>query len=189
LTEPDIARSTRSAALVLILFIISLAVFVWLAARADALGSPPTDEELTARFLSHEADFTALVKMIDSDRRVLPLGTEPFDLADIVAAGAGTARIRIDNYKILLAKIDARNFRYCPRHGNVVVPVSESRENSDKSTKSYLYLSRDEPPPLAFHQRSGGRGSGIYSATVDERIKGRWFIRHDRTVAVAIAPY
>jgi hypothetical protein len=160
---------------------------VLLTAYAVARGSHPTDEELTARFLSHESDFQALVRMLDSDRNRLTLKAEPFDLPDLVAAGESA--VRIQNYEALLAKIDARNFRYFPRSGNIVLPVSQSGENLPKSAKSYMYLSRDEPQPVLDHRSYGWREPGMYFVTGDHRIKGQWFIHHDGTLVVAFAPY
>jgi hypothetical protein len=169
------------------LLVAAPAILVVLAGYSLSLGSHPTDEELTARFLSHQVDFDTLAKMLDSDRGRLPLGSEPFNLAAFVAAGASTARI--SNYEAVLARIGARNFRYFPQSGNVVLLVSESAGHLAKSTKSYLYLSRDDPQALVYHRSYGWRGPGVYFVSGDYRIKGRWFIRHDGNVVVAFAPY
>jgi hypothetical protein len=123
--------------------------------------------------------------MLDSDRRKLPLTDEPFDLADLVAAGASNE----GDYKVLLAKIDATNVRYFPRSGNVVLPVAQPREHFTDIKKSYRYLSREQPQPFLPHPSYAWRGPGIYFVTGDHRIKGQWFIHHDGTVVIAFAPY
>lgn len=181
------ADRSRTAVFLSCLFVVVPAVLVLLAAHTAARGSHPTDEELTARFLSHESEFQSLVQMLDSDRGRLPLGAGPFELADMVAAGAGTANI--GNYANLLAKIDVKNFRYFPRSGTTVLPVSDAAEDFAGAKKAYLYLSREEPQPLLHHPSYAWRGPGIYFVTGDHRIKGKWFIHHDGTVAVAFAPY
>jgi hypothetical protein len=185
--EEAAVRSARRAVFMLCLLLAAPAVLVVLAGYSICRGSHPTDEELTARFLSHPLDFETLRQMLDSDRGRLPHGAGPFDLTDLVAAGASTARI--GHYEAVLARIGARNFRYSPLSGNVVLPISTSGDNFANSTKSYLYSSRDEPQPLLYHRSYGWRGPGAYWVTGDHRIEGRWFIRHDGTVVVAFAPY
>jgi hypothetical protein len=66
---PD--RPPWAAILVLSLFIIVPAVLVMFVGYSVARDSHPTDEELTARFLSHEADFQVLVPR--SGNFVLPV--------------------------------------------------------------------------------------------------------------------
>jgi hypothetical protein len=132
---PD--RPSWAAVLVLSLFLTAPAVLVVFVGYSVSRDSHPTDEELIARFRSHEADFRALV----------------------------------------------------PRSGNLVVPVSESGNNLVKSTKSYVYLSHDDPQPLLYNRSYGWRGPGLYRVTGDYRIEGQWFIHHDGAVAVAFAPY
>ena len=87
------AGSAWPAVFLLSLLVVAPAILVVLAGYSVSQGSHPTDEELTVRFLSHEADFQTLAKMLDSDRGRLPRGTGPFELTDLVAAGASTARI------------------------------------------------------------------------------------------------
>jgi hypothetical protein len=185
LRRPVANRSSWTQLLVLSLFVAVPAAIVALSGYSAARGNHPTDEELTARFLSHEADFQALIQMLDSDRRRLLLADGPFDLGDFEAAGAA----RTGDYKVLLAKIDAINLRYFPRSGNVVLPVAQSGEHFADTKKSYLYLSREQPQPLLDHSSYAWRGPGIYFVTGDRRIKGQWFIHHDGTVVVAFAPY
>ena len=180
-------RSARRAVFMLSLLSAAPAVLVVLAGYSVSWGSHPTDEELTARFLSHPLEFETLRQMLDSDRGRLPPGAGPFDLAALVAPGTSAARI--GNYETVLARIGARNFRYFPQSGNVVLPVSESGGSLAKSTKSYLYSSRDDPQPFLYHRSYGWRGPGAYWVSGDYRIKGQWFIRHDGTVVVAFAPY
>jgi hypothetical protein len=177
-------RGSWSDVLVLSLFVAVPLVLVLLAGLAAARGSHPTDEELTARFLSHESDFAALTHRLDSDRGRLPPGTESADLADFVQAGAGRG-----DYEVLLARVGATNFRYFPRSGNLIVPVSKPGDPFAVTRKSYSYLSREEQQPLLHHQSYASRGPAVYWATGDHRIKGRWFIHHDGTVVGALAPY
>ena len=185
LRPPVTNRSSWTQVLVLSLFVVVPAVIMALSGYSAARGSHPTDDELTARFLSHEADFQALVQMLESDRRRLSLADGPFDLAELVAAGAA----RNDDYQALLAEIDATNIRYFPRSGNIVLPVARSGEHFADTKKSYLYLNREQPQPLLHHPSYAWRGPGIYFVTGDHRIKGQWFIHHDGTVAVEFAPY
>jgi hypothetical protein len=173
--------------LVLSLFVAMPLVLVLLAGLAAARGSHPTDEELTARFLSHESDFEALTHMLDSDGGRLPPGTVSADLADVVHAGAG--RARMGDYEVLLARIGATDFRYFPRSGNLIVPVSRPGAQFAVIRKSYSYLSREEQQPLLHHRGYASRGPVVYWVTGDHRIKGRWFIHHDGTVVGAFAPY
>jgi hypothetical protein len=185
LTLPVVKRSSWTQVLLLSLFVAVAAAIVALSAYSAARVSRPTDEELTARFLLHEADFQALLQMLDSDRRKLPTGDGPFDVADLVAAGAA----RQGDYQVLLAKIDATDVRYFPRSGNLVLTVAQSGEHFTDTKKSYLYLSHEQPQPLLHHPSYAWRGPGIYFVTGDHRIKGQWFIHHDGTVVVAFAPY
>jgi hypothetical protein len=173
--------------LVLSLFCVVPLVLVLIAGRTAIRGGYPTDEELSARFLSREADFQALVYMLDSDRGRLPPGTESVDLADFVRAGAG--RARIGDYEALLTRIGATNFRYFPGSGNLIVPVSKPAEPFAATRTSYSYLSRELPQPLLHPPGYASRGPGIYFAPADHRIKGRWFVHHDGTAVGAFAPY
>ena len=163
------------------------AVLTLLASYAATRASQPTDEELTARFLSHQSDFLALTSMLASDCGRLPPEAESCEPADLVPTGAGGARM--SDYQALLARIGATNFRYYPRSGILNLPVSRLGDNLTETRKSYLYLSRDEPQPLLRHQSYAWRGPGIYFVTGDHRIKGQWFIHHDGTVVIAFATY
>lgn len=182
-------RSSWGDVLLLSLFLAVPTALILLAGYAAAARSHPTDEELTTRFLSRESDFRALAQMLESDRgRLLSLGAESIEFADLVRAGAGT--VHVGDYQILLARIGAANFRYFPRSGNLVLPVSGSSDHFTETKKSYLYLNHpEEPQALLHHQSYAFRGPGIYVVTGDHRIKGRWFIHHDGTVVVAFAPY
>ncbi len=180
-------RSSWSGLLVLSMFVAVPAVLVVLAGYASARASHPTDDELTARFLSHEADFQLLAQSLDSDCRRVPSGASSCELADLVTAGVGVAGV--DGYKLLLKRIGATSFRYLPRSGNLILPVCEPGENCSATRKSYLYLSHEQSQPLIRHQSGAWHGAGIYFVTGDHRIKGGWFIHHDGTVVVAFASY
>jgi hypothetical protein len=173
--------------LVLSLFVAVPLVLVLIAAYTAIRGGHPTDEELTARFLSRESDFQALVHRLDSDRGRLPPGTESVDLADLVQAGADSARI--GNYAVLLARIGATNFRYFPGSGNLIVPVSKPDDRFAATRQSYLYLGREEPQPLLHPRAYASHAPGVYFAPADHRMKGRWFVHRDGPVVGALAPY
>jgi hypothetical protein len=173
--------------LVLSLFVVVPLALVLFAAHAAARGSHPTDEELTARFLSREPDFQALVYMLESDRGRLPPGTESADLADFAQAGAGRPRLR--DYEVLLGRIGATSFRYLPRSGDLIVPVWKPGDHLAVTRKSYWYLSREEQPPFVYQHSYASHGPAVYWAMGDHRIKGRWFIHHDGAAVGAFAPY
>jgi hypothetical protein len=160
---------------------------------AAATRGDPTDSELTVRFLSHESDFQSLLQILESDRsRLLSLGAESYEFADFVRAGAGTSHL-VD-YRGLLEKIGAANFRYFPRSGNLILPAPRSLDGSRGTSKSYLYLNHQElssgqPQPLRRYQGDSWRGPGVRFVTGDKRIKGQWFIHHEGTLVVAFAPY
>jgi|HubBroStandDraft_1064217.scaffolds.fasta_scaffold583810_1 hypothetical protein len=149
--------------------------------------SHPTDDELTERFISHEADFEALSPMLDSDCRRLPIEAKSCELIDLEGAGVGAARVA--DYRLILARVGAPSFSYDPRSGNLSLPVSKAGDHAGDSGKSYLYLAHEASQPLLHQPSYALRGPGIYRLTGDHRIKGRWFIHHDGTVVVAFSPY
>jgi hypothetical protein len=147
----------------------------------------PSDEELIAAFLSHEADFQKLTQMLEADHRRLPLGGDAVELTDLATAGASVTRI--SSYESLLRKIDVKNLRYFPLSGNIILSVSETSDGRPGCSKSYRYLPRDEPQRLVAHRGYGWRGPGIYLLTGDRRIKGQWFVHHDTTLGIGFSPY
>jgi hypothetical protein len=149
--------------------------------------SHPSEEELMATFLSHEADFRELAQMLDSDSGRLSLAGEAVELSDLGTAGAGATRIR--HYEGLLRRIDVESFRYFPRSGNIILVVSDRSDSRPGCSTSYRYLPRDEPQRLVYHRGYGWRGPGTYVLTGDRRIKGQWFIHHDTTLGVGFSPY
>jgi hypothetical protein len=184
--RPLANRSSWSDVLLLSLLVAVPAAIVALSGYSSARAGNPSDYDLTARFLSHQADFEALPQMLDSDRASLPLAGGPFDLADLMKAGAA----RSHDYRTLLAKIGAANVRYFPRSGNIVLPLAQPSEHFFPDTKkAYLYLNREKPQPLPNHPSYARTGPGIYFVTEDNRIKGKWFIHHDGTLEVAFLPY
>jgi hypothetical protein len=179
-------RSSWTEVLSLSLFIALPAGVVALSGYSAARGGSRSDDDLTVRFLSHQADFEALPQMLDSDRASLPQADGPFDLADLMAAGAA----RNHDYRALLANIEAANIRYFPRSGDIVLPLAKSSDHFVAETEeSYLYLNREQPQPLPNHPSYTQPGPGIYRVTWDHRIKGKWFIHHDGTQEVAFLPY
>ena len=141
ISDRRVGRATpRSHGLATILvagLVATPALFVLLAANAAAQLSHPTDEELIARFLSHESTFAALTT----------------------------------------------------RSGNVVIPVGAAGESPAAATRFYVYLREGQPEPLGNRPSGSWRGPGVYVVTGDRHIKGQWYIRHNRTVVVAFAPY
>jgi hypothetical protein len=141
-----------------------------------------SDDELLARFSSHQTAFEVLPQMLDSDRRTLALGEGPMDLAHLEAAGVG------NDYRALLAEIGASDLRYFPRSGEIVLLLAGPNDRSFTSTKrSYLYSSHERPPPATAH--GSYFGPGIYIVTEDHPIQGRWFIHHERVVSIAFARF
>jgi hypothetical protein len=167
------------------------AALILLAAHAAARASYTSDEELTARFLSHESDFQSLVQSLDSDCRRMPPGAESCELGDLAPAGTDTARV--EDYRRLLAKISATNFRYFPESGDLILPVSNSGQRFAEAGRFYLYLNHEERAHLLVHRRLrqsyGWRGPAIYFIAGDHRIKGRWFLHYDQTVVAAFPAY
>jgi hypothetical protein len=78
--RPLANRSSWTPVLVLSLLVAVPALIMALSGYSAARGSNPSDDDLTARFLSHQVDFEALPQMLDSDRARLPLADGPFDL-------------------------------------------------------------------------------------------------------------
>jgi hypothetical protein len=179
-------RLSWTEVLVLSILIAVPAVIVALSSYSAARRSNSSDDDLTARFLSHEADFDALLQMLDSDRARLPLADGPFDLGDLIAADPA----RGHDYRALIAKIGVANISYSPRSGNIVLPLVPLKNHSLSETrKSYVYLDREQPLPLPSRPSYARPWPGTYLVTDDHRIKGRWFIRHEGTLEVAFSPH
>jgi hypothetical protein len=168
------------------LLIVPVALVLLVAHTANRL-SHPSEEELIATFLSHQADFLELVQMLDSDHGRLSLTGEAVELSDLETAGASATRI--GHYESLLRRIDVKSFRYIPRSGNIILAVSERSGSRPGCSMSYRYLPRDEPQRLVYHRGYGLRGPGIVVLTGDRRMKGQWFIHHDTTLGVGFSPY
>ena len=169
-----------------VLLVVPVASVVLMAQTANGINRP-SDEELIAVFLSHEADFQKLTQMLEADHRRLALGGEAVELTDLATAGASVTRI--GSYESLLRKIDVKNFSYFPLSGNIILSVSETSDGRPGCSKSYRYLPRDEPQRLVAHRGYELRGPGLYLLTGDRRIKGQWFVHHDTTLAIGFSPY
>jgi hypothetical protein len=193
LTVTSHAREMLAA--LLLSFLVAAALVLSLCdGYAAATRGDPTDSDLTVRFLSHESDFQSLLQVLESDRgRLLSLGAESYELSDFVRTGTGTSHLA--DYKGLLAKIGATNFRYFPRSGKLILPDRGSLDSSAQTSRPYLYLNHEETSsgerqPLRHYQGGDSwRGPGVRFVTGDKRIKGRWFIHHEGTLVVAFAPY
>jgi len=158
------------------------------AGYAAIVRSRSIDGELIVRFFSHQSDFQSLVQILESERgRLLSLGGESYELTNFLATGAAPAHLA--EYKVLLAKIGSTNFRYFPRSGNLILPISRFPDNFAEAKRSYLYLRRGEPQPLWRHQSDSWRAPGVYFITGDQCIQGRWFIHHEGISVVAFSPY
>jgi hypothetical protein len=147
----------------------------------------PSDEELTANFLSHETTFNELVQMLDADRRTLASeGETPIDFAALSRPDADTARA--ETYSGLLRQISVADLRYSPDSGTLIL-LPDRQANLPRPSKSYLYLPRAQLQPVIRHHGYHWRGPGVYVVTGDRPLKGSWFIHHDTTIQIAFSPY
>lgn len=178
------ARAAVCAASALVLGLMTLAaLFTCSTGRAGQ----PSDEELTANFLSREAGFDELVQMLAADRpRLTAQGSVSIDLETVARATTNAARFRI--YRDLLQQISVEDLRYFPGSGKLVL-VPDGEENVERPSKAYLYLPHAQPRALTQYQGYTWRGPGSYVLAGDRPLKGHWFIHHDMTEEVAISPY
>lgn len=146
-------------AIALVAGLVTLAVF----AVYDVNQEQPSDEELTTNFFAHEPIFDELAQM--------PAAGHPNP-----AKGA------------LLRQISVANLRYFPDSGKLVL-VPDREENPERPSKSYLYLPHARPQALVQYHGYNWRGPGIYILTGDRPLKGFWFIHHETSMEVAVAPY
>jgi hypothetical protein len=186
-SERTLHRSSWTAAFVLSALLSVPLALVVLAARTDDRMSHPSDQELIESFLSHETDFHELTRMLDSDHEALSLAGPVVELTNLRTVAVNAARI--DHYESLLSEMGVKNFRYFPRSGTLILPVSEQSDSLPSHSKSYRYLPRDEPQRVVFHRGYGWRGPGVYVLTGDTCIKGQWFIHHDTTLGIGFSPY
>jgi hypothetical protein len=172
------------AVMALLLASATLAV---LASREVDRSNRPSDEELTANFLSHETTFDELVRMLDTDRRALaPEEQTPIDFAALSRLGASAARA--ETYRGLLRQISVADLRYFPDSGRLIL-LPDRQANVPRPSKSYLYLPHPEPQPAVRHHGYTWRGPGVYVVTEDQPLKGSWFIHHDAMIQIAFPPY
>ena len=127
----------------------------------------PSDAELTANFLAHEAAFDQLVRMLSTDRESV--------------AGKGT-------YKRLLQQISVADLHYFPDSGKIIL-VPDGEENQERASESYVYLPNAQPESFIQHHGYYLHAPGVDIVTRDSRLKGSWFIRHELTMEVAVTPY
>jgi hypothetical protein len=183
--SPD--RSWVAVLVLIALFLVALALTL-VAGYSVNRRNQPSDEELTANFLSHESKFDELVEMLDSDRRSLRLGArESIDLAELSAVLVSAARR--DAYKGLLQQISVADLRYFPGSGKVILLPAAGQTNIEGSSKSYVYMMGGQPQPVIAHHGYYYRGPGVYFVTGDRQIKGPWFIHYDTMIALAFSPY
>lgn len=153
-------------AIALVLGLATLAVYS--AFAVDGAGQPG-DEELTSNFFSHEAAFEELVQMLSTAR-----------------LATNAARIRM--YRGLLRQISVEDLRYFPDSGKLIL-VPDGQLNPERPSETYLYLPNAQPPPFARYHGYAWRGPGMYVLSGDRPLKGSWYVHHDVTIEVAVAPY
>lgn len=171
--------------------IVLLLIPMALAAVANYMSggrSRPGDEELTANFLSHEAQFDEVAEMLTSDGRSLRLRSgNAVDLKSLSVLLPRASRMQA--YRRLLQQISAADFRYFPGTGKVILLLEPGAKGTWGSSKSYLRLPHGEPQPVV--QRSGyyWHGPGLTFLTGDRRIKGDWFVHYDVAISLGFSPY
>jgi hypothetical protein len=178
-----------SAVLALVtVFLVPLALTL-LAAWSVNARTQPNDEALTANFLSHEAKFDELIRMLVSDVRRLPLeGPQSVDLAGLSAALGSGARTQA--YVVALRQISVADLRYFPASGKVILrPAGVQTTVEGSSSKSYVFMMSGRPEPLAAHQGYYRRGPALYFVSGDRHLKGGWFVHYDTAIALAFSPY
>jgi len=154
---------------------------------AVGLSNPPSDEDLTANFFSHEATFNELVQMLDADRRTLAAeGETPINFAALSTLGASAARA--ETYGGLLREISVVDLRYFPVSGKLIL-LPDRQANLKRRSKSYLYLPHAQLQPLVRQHGYHWRGPGVYVVTGDHALKESWFIHYDTMIQVAFSPY
>jgi hypothetical protein len=183
--SPD--RSSFAVLVLIALFLVPLALTL-VAAYSVNRRNRPSDEELTANFLSHEAKFDELVDMLDSERQSLPLGRgESIDLAGLSAVLASAART--DAYKVLLRQISVADLRYFPGSGKLILLPAAGQTNIEGSSRSYVYMMSGRPQSVVVHHGHYWRAPGVHFVTGDRRVKGPWFIHHDTMIVLGFSPY
>lgn len=176
--------ATLCIVIALVLGVATLAVF---ASYDVNPGNPPGDGRLAANFFSHEAGFSDLVRMLAKDRpRLTANGSTGIDLETLAASGTGAARSMM--YRGLLHQISVKDLLYFPYSGKLIL-VPDSQENPGRPSETYLHLPHAQPQPTIQQQGYDWRGPGAYILTGDRPLKGSWFIHHDMTLEVAVAPY
>ncbi len=182
-TQRLTARRCSWRDILLVMVIIALpAVLVGFAAFSGL--SRPTDEEISARFLAHGADFQRLIAMVHSDGRRLFGAREPVSLGQLVAAGANG-----ESYRVLLATIGATDLQYFPKSGRIILPIAASDVGFAGMSKSYLYTGDAKSKPLFPPQRYSVRAPGVAPTNGDFHIWGGWFVHREGAVVAMSAPY
>lgn len=147
----------------------------------------PSDEALTTNFLSHEARFDELVRMLASDQlSAAAIEATGIDRATGARLDENPARVTV--YSGLLRQISVVDFRYFPDSGRLIL-VPDGQDNLEGPSKFYLYLPHGQPQPLVPYYGSDWRTPGIYILTGDRQLRGSWFIHHEKTMQVAVPPY
>jgi hypothetical protein len=147
----------------------------------------PSDEALTTNFLSHEARFDELARMLASDHlSAAAKGATGIDLAAVARLDENPARVTL--YSGLLRQISVVDFRYFPDSGRLIL-MPDGQDSLKGPSKFYLYLPHGRPQPLLPYYGADWRVPGIYILTGDRRLGGSWFIHHEMTMEVAVPPY
>lgn len=176
-----------AAACTVIALVLGLSTLAVLSSYDVNRGNLPSDVKLTANFFSHETAFDELVLMLASDH--FSLAAKGPTRIDMEALGRlDTSAVRSMMYRGLLRQISVEDLRYFPYSGKLVL-VPDGQENLDRPSKTYLYLPHAQPQSFIRHHGYSWRGPGVYILTSDHPLKGSWFIHHDMTMEVAVAPY
>jgi hypothetical protein len=150
-------------------------------------GNQPSDEQLTANYLTHEAAFNDLARQL---AREYPGHTAKrggvIDLATVIELDTNTTRVGI--YGRLLQRISVADLRYFTDSGKLIL-VPDGEQNPDRPSRSYVHLPQARPQAFIEHHAYYWRGPGVDIVTGDLPLTAGWFIRHDTTVEVAVTPY
>lgn len=185
-TAPD-KVSLRAVCMLIALIVIPMAAAVVTDYTSNE-SSMPSDEDLTANFLSHKVEFNEIEAMLTSDRRTLRLGGDKvIDLKGLAALAPSAARM--DTYRRLLRQISVADLRYFPSSGEVILIPEPGERDSWVSSKSYIYLPYGEPQPTVQHRDYPWRGPGLTFLTGDRRITGNWLVHYNAVTPLGVSPY
>lgn len=182
---PD--RESCGVVCAVIALVLGLALLAAFATHGVNRKNEPSDEALAMNFLSHEAEFDELVRMLASDH-LSAAATEATGIDLSAAARLDENPARIAMYGGLLRQISVADFHYFPDSGRLIL-MPDGRDNLEGPSNFYLYLPHGRPQPLVPYYGSDWRMPGIYMLTGDRRLRGNWFIHREMTMQVAVSPF